>query len=173
MAEQQAYSQRQLVTLGTLSANDVRRVMLCRRDHNKLGFAYQLIFVKLNNFFPGYQPFELLHEILTFASLQINIEQGIITNYTIRQQTIYDHQDQIRDYLQLLKFEEIVQEYVEKFIFDEALRLENSNIILIKTQEFLRDNKWLRPSLDTLRRTIGAQKEKAKAYIYISLLITS
>lgn len=169
MAELQTYSQRQLIALGTLSVNDVSRIMLCRRDHNKLGFAYQLIFVKLNNFFPNYEPFELQHEILTFASLQINIEQGVITSYTMRQQTIYDHQNQIRDYLKLLKFDEIAQQCVEKFIFNEALRLENSSAILTKTQEFLRDNKWLRPSLDTLRRIIGTQKEKAKTHIYQSI----
>jgi TnpA family transposase len=169
MTEPQAYSQKQLVSLGTLSRDDVGQVMLCRRDHNKLGFAYQLIFVKLNNFFPNYEPFELLHEILTFASVQINIEQGVITSYTKRQQTIYDHQNKIRDYLQLQKFDETIQEQLELFIFNEALRLENSNIILIKTQEFLRGNKWLRPSLDTLRRIIGAQKEKAKSHIYQSI----
>ena len=131
MLELQSYSQKQLVAFGTLSLGDVEQVMLCRRDHNKLGFAYQLIFVKLNNFFPNYEPFELLHEILAFASIQINIEQEVINNYTKRQQTIYDHQNQICNYLQLLKFDEQIQKQLEKFIFNEALRLENSNVILI------------------------------------------
>jgi hypothetical protein len=101
MTEPQIYSQKQLITLGTLLLSDVEQVMLCRRDHNKLGFAYQLIFVKLHNFFPVQTPFEIINEILVFASMQIGIEQKIITDYSKRQATISEHQNQIREYLQL------------------------------------------------------------------------
>ncbi len=124
MTEPQIYSQKQLITLGTLLLSDVEQVMLCRRDHNKLGFAYQLIFVKLHNFFPAQTPFEIINEILVFASVQIGIEQNIITDYTKRQPTISEHQNQIREYLQLNIFNEEIQEQLEKFIFNEALRLQ-------------------------------------------------
>lgn len=166
MIEQQKYSQKQLITLGTLSIYDIEQIMLCRRSYNKLGFAYQLIFVKLYNFFPIQKPFEIVNEILIFASVQIGIDQNIITDYTKRQPTISEHQNQIRNYLKLNNFDEEIQKKLEIFIFDEALRTENSNIILLKVQEFLRDNKCLQPYTDTLRRIIGTQKEKAKSYIH-------
>jgi len=169
MLNSQIYSQAQLIAYGSLSQTDMSLIMLCRRDHNKLGFAYQLIFVKLNNYFPSSEPFEIISEILIFASLQIGVIQEVISNYTNRQQTIYDHQKEIRDYLQLQKFTESIQSQLELFIFNEALRIDSGNNILNKTQEYLRDNKWLRPSLDTLRRIIGTQKEKAKLHIYQSI----
>jgi hypothetical protein len=120
MTELQIYSQKQLITLGTLLLSDVEQVMLCRRDHNKLGFAYQLIFVKLHNFFPIQTPFEIVNEILVFASVQIGIEQSIITNYTKRQPTISEHQNQIREYLRLSIFNGEIQGQLEKFIFNDV-----------------------------------------------------
>ena len=78
MLDSQAYTQKQLITLGTLSLDDIGRVMLCRREHNKLGFAYQLIFVKLNNFFPNYEPFELLHEILVAVPSNADIKYVVL-----------------------------------------------------------------------------------------------
>ncbi len=42
----------------------------CRRDHNRLGFAYQLGFVRLFSRFPAQQPLKICDELLSFVSLQ-------------------------------------------------------------------------------------------------------
>ena len=59
-----------LVKLGSLEQNDYDQIEQCRGQHNKLGFCYQLIFVKVMNKFPTQLPFEIINDILTFASLQ-------------------------------------------------------------------------------------------------------
>ncbi|TFG74046.1 MAG: DUF4158 domain-containing protein [Thermodesulfobacteriales bacterium] len=57
------FTQEQLVQVTKLSDADIRIVNECRGDHNKLGFAYQLCYVKLFNQLPMQSPLELLDEL--------------------------------------------------------------------------------------------------------------
>ena len=57
-----------------MTKKDLKRINQCRRQHNKLGFGYQLSFVKLLNRFPVQQPFEATKDILNYVSVQIGIE---------------------------------------------------------------------------------------------------
>jgi TnpA family transposase len=57
-----------------MTQEDLKRINQCRRQHNKLGFCYQLSFVKLLNRFPVQQPFEATEDILNYVSAQIGIE---------------------------------------------------------------------------------------------------
>ena len=41
-------------------------VAKCCRDHNRLGFAYQIGFARLFNRFPAQQPLEINNELLSF-----------------------------------------------------------------------------------------------------------
>ena len=43
------FSQQSLIELGKLQERDFALIKKCRGDHNKLGFAYQLIYIKLLN----------------------------------------------------------------------------------------------------------------------------
>jgi TnpA family transposase len=93
------YSHEHLVNFAKLSAEDIAEVNRRRRTHNRLGFAYQLVFVRLVNRFPAQQPFEIDDELLTFVSLQLAIPASRIQLYTQRQSTLSGHQEQIRVYL--------------------------------------------------------------------------
>ena len=46
------FSQQSLLKLGKLGANDVAFITKHRGQHNRLGFAYQLVFVRLFGKFP-------------------------------------------------------------------------------------------------------------------------
>ena len=41
----------------------MKEILQRRRDHNRLGFAYQMAFVRLVNRFPAQQPLEVLPEL--------------------------------------------------------------------------------------------------------------
>jgi len=41
---------------------------LCRGDHNRLGVAYQMAFLRLTGRFPSQQPLELLPDVLAFVA---------------------------------------------------------------------------------------------------------
>ena len=58
-----------IAKLGSLEQRDINQIKECRGQHNKLGFCYQLLFAKIINKFPIQSPFEIIADILTFASL--------------------------------------------------------------------------------------------------------
>jgi len=133
----------QLVNLAPMTQEDLKRINQCRRQHNKLGFCYQLSFVKLLNRFPVQQPFEAAEDILNYVSVQIGIPANSISSYTQRRETIAEHQEQIRQYLGLQRFGEAVSPKINEFLFNEACRLEQTGALLAKVEHFLRAQKCL------------------------------
>ena len=59
-----SFSRGQMVREATLTEADLAEVAKCRRDHNRLGFAYQIGFVRLFSRFPAQQPLEICDELL-------------------------------------------------------------------------------------------------------------
>jgi hypothetical protein len=54
------FSREQLKRAASLTEEDFVQLGKCRRPHNRLGFAYQVAFVRLFDRFLQQQPFELL-----------------------------------------------------------------------------------------------------------------
>src|SRR5438552_13720299 len=52
--------------------------------HNRLGFAYQVAFVRLFDRFPQQQPFELFEELVCFSAAQLGLDPGLIELYRKR-----------------------------------------------------------------------------------------
>ena len=73
---------------------DFSLINKCRGEHNKLGFAYQLIFIKLLNTVPCQSPFEIIKEIVIYAGMQLSLDSTIICLYLNRQK-ISAHQKTI------------------------------------------------------------------------------
>jgi TnpA family transposase len=117
------YTHEQLVNVARLQPEDIEQIRRRRRPHNRLGFGYQLCFVRLTNRFPAQKPFEIYEDILSFASVQLDIPASVIDTYASRQPTISEHQDHIREYLGLRRFDENEIPEISKFVFDEACRL--------------------------------------------------
>jgi hypothetical protein len=65
------FSRNQLKRAASLTEEDFVQLAKCRRPHNRLGFAYQVAFVRLFDRFPQQQPFELLEEIFCFSAAQL------------------------------------------------------------------------------------------------------
>ncbi len=155
----------QLINQAKISQEDLREIQLCRKEEMQLGFAYQLAFVKLLNRFPEQQPFEVIQDILNYTSIQLGINAGLISLYPQRRQTVSEHRERIRNYLELQGFDLHIQADLKDFILELAYQMEQSSSIIAKTDQFLRERKILRPSDDTLRRVIATQREVAKKEI--------
>lgn len=111
----------QLVNRAPITQDDLAQINLCRRQANKLGFGYQLSFVKLFNRFPVQLPFEVVNDILEYVSVQLRIPSKFIQSYTQRRETLAEHQERIRKYLNLARFSEKTILLVNEFLFLEAL----------------------------------------------------
>jgi hypothetical protein len=89
----------------------------CRRPHNRLGFAYQVAFVRLFHRFPRQQPFEFW---------AVGLDAGLIEIYRKRQPTSSEHQQTITGYLRLRPFGDAVAAQLEQFLFEESSRPEQA-----------------------------------------------
>lgn len=163
-------SHEQLLRVAQFSAQDVAEINQRRRDNNRLGFAYQMAFVRLYNRFPIQQPLEVINELLTFVGVQLGIATEVIEAYQQRRETITDHQQQLRAFLGLRRFSEAETAELENFLFTEACRLEQTGPLLVKAKEYLRDKGILQPADDTLRRLIARQREQARQHIFAQIV---
>lgn len=158
------FSRISLIECGKLDQSDILQINQCRGKHNKLGFAYQLIFVKLLNQFPQLTPFEIIEEIATYASVQLAVDLDSINLYKENRKTIAAHQQEIMCCLGLKQFNDRKQ--LENFVFNEALRLEAPSLLKNVAIQFLKEHKILSPTTDTLNRLIAEQRNNARKYIF-------
>lgn len=158
-------SQQHVLKLGRLSREELDRIKQCRGSHNRLGFCYQWIFVKVMHYLPAQKPFEIIEAILLFASAQIRIEVHHVENYQKRRETIAEHQEQIRMALNLKRFNDESVERLSQFLLLEAFRLEQFDLLFSRAQQFLREQKILYPAQSTLERLIVTQQEKSRQLI--------
>ena len=164
-----AFSRGQMVREATLTAADLAEVAKCRRDHNRLGFAYQIGFVRLFSRFPAQQPLEICDELLTFVAMQLDIDAADIDQYAARQHTVSDHQASVRDYLKLVVFGPDQAQALERFVFEESCRLEQTAPLLARAREFLKERRVLFPADSALLRLVGEQRKLAREHIVAKL----
>ncbi|MCP4899241.1 MAG: Tn3 family transposase, partial [bacterium] len=156
----------QLIQQARLTPADLELIQQRRRDHNRLGFAYQLAHVRLFNRFPTQQPFEVIDDVVLFVGLQLDIPPEVIGAYSTRRETIVEHQEQIRILLGLKRFGEADRTVLEVFIFDKACRLEQTHSLLGLLKAYLKQHGILEPADDTLQRLIQRERTKARQYIF-------
>lgn len=75
------YSHQDLVRLAQFTPDDLARIHACRQEHTRLGFAYQLAFVRLYHRFPIQQPLEMDNEIVTYVSVQLDSPVSLMATY--------------------------------------------------------------------------------------------
>jgi len=160
------YSRKKLIELATLTEQDIEQANQCRRSHNRLGFGYQIGFVRLENRFPVQQPFEIDDELLTYTGVQLSLDTSEIHKYTSRQQTISEHQIRIRRYLNLKEFVDVDISPIKQFIFEQSCRLEQTSALFSLVEQYLKEHNILQPATSTLQRVIGGQRRLARQYIY-------
>jgi TnpA family transposase len=160
-----SFSRGQMVREATQTEADLAEVGKCRRDHNRLGFAYQIGFVRLFSRFPDQQPLEVYDELLSFVATQLNIDVTSLEEYAARQPTVSDHQTRIRDYLKLAVFDHEQAEALERFVFEESCRLEQTASLVARAREFLKERHVLFPAESSLLRLVTEQRKQARGHI--------
>jgi len=165
------FSQAELIRIAKFSPVDMARIQECRHAHTRLGFAYQLAFVRLANRLPAQEPLELMDEILTYVGVQIDIPPTTIHLYTQQRRTIVNHQQEICDYLQRRRFGEAEVAMLEAFLFEEACRLEQTGPLLVRAKSFLQENSILFPADGTLHRLIASQRQQAREHIFQRVMV--
>jgi len=68
------FSRQQLKRAAALTEEDLVQIGKCRRTHNRLGFAYQVGFIRLFNRLPRQQPFEVVDELVSLSAAQLGFD---------------------------------------------------------------------------------------------------
>lgn len=79
--QSQQYTRQQLIEQATLSEEDLHEILQCRRDYSRLGFAYQIGFVRVKNRFPEQSHFEVIDDLLQFGGFCIKPRKGTFQKY--------------------------------------------------------------------------------------------
>jgi hypothetical protein len=164
-----SFSRGQMVREATLTEADLAQVARCRRDHNRLGLAYQIGFVRLFHRFPAQHPLEICDELLSFVALQLGLDEARIADYAPWQHTASEHQDRIREYLALTDYGPQQAVALERFVFEESCRLEQTAALLARAREFLKERCVLFPADSALLRLVGEQRKRAREHIVTRL----
>ena len=164
------YPREQLIEKASLTEQDFVEIRQRRRSYNRLGFAYQIGFVKLLNRFPSQQPLEIVDELLLFTGLQLGVDSRGIQDYQRRRETIAEHQERIRSYLRLRRFGPKETRTLESFLFTEALRFDHASALLAQAELFLREQGILQPADSTLMRIIAEQRARARHSIFVKIV---
>jgi len=142
----------------------------CRGAYNRLGFAYQLGFVRLTGRFPAQQPLEMLDELLVYVAHAVAIEPAAIQAYAQRRQTVSEHQHLLQVTLGFHPFGPTERDALGHFLREEALRVESTPALVAQAEMFLRDRQILVPAGSTLRRLVGEQRERAHHLVYARMM---
>jgi len=164
-----SFSRGQMIREASLTEADRVEVAKCRRDHNRLGFAYQVSFVRLFHRFPAQQPLEVCDELLNFVSLQLGIDEARISDYAPWQHTASEHRERIREYLALIVYGPEEADALERFVFEESCRLEQTASLLARAREFLKERHVLFPAESSLLRLVTEQRKLARENIVSKL----
>lgn len=149
---------------------DHTQIALCRGAHNRLGFAYQMGFLRLTGRFPAQPPLEILDALLAFVASELAIDPTTIQAYAQRRQTISAHQEHVRLHLGFRWFGLTERERLSAFVYDEATHVEHTSARLARAEEFLRDHQILVPAVSTLRRLVGEQQERARHTLFARMM---
>jgi len=156
------FTQEQLAQVAKLSDSDIERVNENRGTQNKLGFAYQLCYVKLFNRLPTQSNFEPLEELATFVAVQLDITREQLPGYAAQKSTFFYHQEELCSYLHLEKFNENTEAILRTHLLEQALQIQPTESLFIKATEFLKERRTLNPSDDTIERLIGCNPTKVQ-----------
>ncbi len=149
---------------------DHAHIARCRGDHNRLGFAYQLGFLRLTGRFPTPQPFELLDDLLVFVASEVALDPASIQDYAQRRQTVSEHQQLLQLHGGFRPFGPEERHALRHFLLEEAMRLEHTPALVAQAEAFLRDSRILLPAASTLHRLVGEQRERARHQVSTRML---
>jgi len=75
------FPRQQLLQVARFSSKDITKIQQSHRPHNRLGFAYQLAFVRVHNRFPAQDPLEVIDALLTALYWKVIPKKRVWTSH--------------------------------------------------------------------------------------------
>lgn len=155
-------ARKEILVLGKITQEDSMCIRKCKNKETQLGFGYQLVFVRIRNYFPKQNPLEIESDILHYVGHQLSVPTERIKSYRQSRRLIQKHQIKIKNYLGLNEYNDLAKEKLAVYILDQAYQTDQISLLVPKAQCFLKEYHILQPALSTLRRFIGEYRDIAR-----------
>lgn len=162
-------ARQEILALGKITQADTACIRQCRTKGTQLGFSYQLAFVKIRNYFPQQNPFEIENDILHYVGYQLGLPVELIKPYQEHRILIHKHQYKIKQYLGLHEYDAVAKEKLAAYILEQTYQTDQISLLVPKAQCFLKEQGILQPALSTLRRIVGTYRDLASNDIELRL----
>jgi hypothetical protein len=148
----------------------MREVRTCRGAANRLGFALNLLLLRLLdcplpevNLTPA--------RIIQFVAMQLNVHPEALAEYSSRRpQTRDEHLVQIRGYLKLrLYAHEEDDPRLTDYLLFRALQRDDPAILLEEAEEWLREEGILFPAESTILKIIAQVRPQAESQVFAAI----
>ncbi len=152
----------------TLNDADHAVIAQHRGDHNRLGFALQLCYLR----YPGValQPGESPDpDLLLFVANQLDMDASLWEKYAIRGQTRNDHQVELQSWLGLEKYTAAHAHQVSDYLITLAQRTDRGITLASAMLEKLRRQHVILPSPDVIDRICSEALTQGARAVYNSL----
>src|SRR5660398_227220 len=103
---------------------------------SKLGYAYQLCYIKLFNRLPIQSNFESVEELATFVGVQLDITREMLPGYAAQKATFFRHQEDLCSYLHLRNSMKIRRLFSDPIFSNKLCKYSPQNHFLSKRQNF-------------------------------------
>ena len=146
-------SDRLLARYHTLSESDLNVIHGHRRDHNKLGFAVQLCFLR----FPGRVVTEfsdIPQRVLSYIAAQLALPVSALDDYRKRDNTFYEHLDEIRATYGFRNYGWREMIAITRKLLPIAMQNHRPLPLVMKALDLMRDGKIIAPGITETERLV-------------------
>jgi len=153
-----------------LTPDDLLQVRTCRGATNRLGFALNLLLLRLLNCpLPSLEG--LPARIVRFVGMQLNTHPEVLAEYSARRpQTRDEHLVQIRAHLGVRTYvREEDDPRLAEYLFSRALQRDDPGILLEDAEDWLRGQGILFPAESTIQKVIAQVRPQAETHIFAAI----
>ncbi len=169
-ALQQDWSSEDLARFFLLAMEDMREVHTCRGAANRLGFALNLLLLRLL-FCPLPEVNLTPERIVQFVAMQLNVHPEVLAEYSTRRpQTRDEHLVQIRGYLKLRPYShEEDDPHLAEYLLARARPRDDPAVLLEEAEDWLREEGILFPAESTIDKIIAQVHPQAENQAFAAL----
>lgn len=160
--------ERDLARHYTLTGEDLKLIDLRRRDHNRLGFAVQLCFLR----YPG----RVLAEeevppshIIEFIAAQLGIPSSAFVEYAKRDETRREHLLEIQKKFGLRPFDASLYKELSHWLMPVALGTDKGEVLVSFLLEEMQQRRIILPPLTAVERLAEETRRRARRQTYQAL----
>jgi TnpA family transposase len=153
-----------------LNEQDITLINRHRRSENRLGFAILLCYLRGPGFLPDKN--DTPHEgVISRVAFQLNLQPELWDEYASREQTRWEHLNELYRYLELSSFNRSLQKNCVRHLYPHAMRTDKGFQLAKEMLNWLHSNNVIFPSVDVIERTLAEAATLADRAVFSALTV--